>query len=206
MRATRARQVENIIQQRDMYKSLAKTGDAAKEARLAMAKELDEVKKDHNCQLDKISGKHEESVKALREELLESHQKQSKAEVEADRLRLENSHLTASQTRLLTENDAMMKDRGAWERTNNELREKAEGAEAREKAVLEQMQKEGELQRRELDMEREKYQRELMLHAMDIEALNELQSEIKQKRNMNIKMSMQTEEQIRQLSQVCAVM
>ena len=60
MRAARARQevmVENIIQQRDMYKSmasgpgaittspaLAKTGDAAKEARLT--KELDEVKKD----------------------------------------------------------------------------------------------------------------------------------------------------------------
>ena len=61
MRAARARQevmVENIIQQRDMYKSMAsgpaalaspaaaaaKTGDAAKEAKLA--KELEEVKKD----------------------------------------------------------------------------------------------------------------------------------------------------------------
>ena len=270
--------MENIIQQRDMYKSmasgpgaittspaLAKTGDAAKEARLM--KELEEVKKDfaeykvekatnykmlnnqvekmreelteartkaaklgsqeeynterfkiaaatneslkrqmklledRNRQLDKISGKHEESVTALREELLESHQKQSKAEVEADRLRLENSHLTASQTRLLTERDSMLKDRGvasrieanmaqiqlnlerrdeesklrlestceqlqkevellrrkadkeqeeyresvrAWERTQNELREKADGAEAREKAVLEQMASQAE--------------------------------------------------------------
>ena len=60
---------------------------------------------------------------------------------------MENSHLTASQTRLITERDAMMKDRGvayresvrAWERTQNELREKADGAEAREKAVLEQV-------------------------------------------------------------------
>jgi len=281
LRAARARQevmVENIIQQRDMYKSMAsgpgaittspahaKAGDAAKEARLT--KELEEVKKDfaeykvekatnykmlndqvdkmreelteartkaaklgsqeeynterfkiaaatneslkrqmklledRNRQLDKISGKHEESVTALREQLLESHQKQSKAEVEADRLRLENSHLTASQTRLLTERDAMLKDRGVasrieanmaqiqlnlerrdeesklrlermceeqqkevdllrrkvdmeqeqyresvrtWERTNNDLREKADCAEAREKAVLEQMASQSE--------------------------------------------------------------
>ena len=52
---------------------------------------------DRNRQLDRISAQHEASVTALRKELLENHQRQSKAELEADRLRLENSHLTASQ-------------------------------------------------------------------------------------------------------------
>ena len=71
MRAARARQevmVENIIQQRDMYKSmasgpgaittspaaLAKTGDAAKEARLM--RELDEVKKEADNNPTKFAG------------------------------------------------------------------------------------------------------------------------------------------------------
>jgi len=244
LRAARARQevmVENIIQQRDMYKSmasgpgaittspaLAKTGDAAKEARLT--KELDEVKKDfaeykvekatnykmlndqvekmrdelteartkaaklgsqeeynterfkiaaatneslkrqmklledRNRQLDKISGKHEESVTALREELLESHQKQSRAEVEADRLRLENSHLTASQTRLTTERDAMMKDRGVASRIEANmaqiqlnLERRDEESKLRLESTCEQQQKEVELLRRKVDMEQEQY-------------------------------------------------
>merc|ERR1719209_2044647 len=119
---------------------------------------------DRNRQLDKISGKHEESVTALREQLLESHQKQSKAEVEADRLRLENSHLTASQTRLLTERDAMLKDRGVASRIEANmaqiqlnLERRDEESKLRLERMCEEQQKEVDLLRRKLDMEQEQY-------------------------------------------------
>ena len=58
---------------------------------------------DRNRQLDRISAQHEASFTALREELLENRQRQSKAELEADRLRLENSHLTALQVAITSD-------------------------------------------------------------------------------------------------------
>ena len=96
MRAARARQevmVENIIQQRDMYKSmasgpgaittspaaLAKTGDAAKEARLT--KELDEVKKDFaEYKVEKATNYKmlNDQVEKMRDELTEARTKAAK--------------------------------------------------------------------------------------------------------------------------------
>ena len=244
MRAARERQqhmVENIIQQRDMYKSMATSGgvapaaatlarptDAAREEKLV--KELEEVKKDfaeykvekatnykmlndqvekmreeltvartkaaklgsqeeynterfkiaaatneslkrqlglledRNRQLDKIGGQHETSVMALREELMESHQRQSKAEVEADRLRLENSHLSTTNSRLQTEREAIMRDRGTASRIEANmaqiqlnLERREEEGKLRLEVQCEQLRKELELMRKRVDQEQEQF-------------------------------------------------
>ena len=65
------------------------------------------VMEDRNQEVDKISGKHETSVTALSEELIESHQKQSRVEGEADPVVLDTN------SRLIAERDTTLKDRGA---------------------------------------------------------------------------------------------
>ena len=119
---------------------------------------------ERNRQLDRISGQHEASVTALREELLESHQRQSKAEVEADRLRLENSHLTSVQTRLAAEKDAMMKERGVASRIEANmaqiqlnLERRDEESKLRLESTCEQQQKELELMRKKVELEQEQF-------------------------------------------------
>ena len=119
---------------------------------------------DRNRQLDRISGQHEASVTALREELLESHQRQSKAEVAADRLRLENSHLTSVQNRLAAEKDAMLKERGVASRIEANmaqiqlnLERRDEESKLRLESTCEQQQKELGLMRKKVELEQEQF-------------------------------------------------
>ena len=106
-----------------------------------------------NAQLDKILGKHEDSITSLREELMISGRKLSHAELQVNQLTQENSHLKAVEARLSAEQEVLYRDKITssqimsslqmiqvnLERRDDENKMRAEASEKSEKNVLEQL-------------------------------------------------------------------
>merc|ERR1719342_1266004 len=78
---------------------------------------------DRNKQLHEISLKHETSVTSLRRELMDSHNKLSKAEIQVEHLQVKNNRLASSQSRLEVERDLLLKEKSSNSRIEANLQQ-----------------------------------------------------------------------------------
>jgi len=119
---------------------------------------------DRNKQLHNISGKHEDSVTALRRELMECQNKLSRAEVQSEHLQMKNSQLSATHARLGAERDVLLKEKSSNSRIEANLQQIQLNLERNDElgkmklqSSHDQLQKEVELLRKKAEMEQDQY-------------------------------------------------
>ena len=78
---------------------------------------------DRHKQLHIISGKHEDSVTALRTELMECQTKLSRAEVQSEHLQMKNGQLAGTQARLEAERNVLLKEKSSNSRIEANLQQ-----------------------------------------------------------------------------------
>ena len=134
------------------------------QANCASFKKQIEALEMRNKQLDTIAAKHENSITSLREELLKSERKLSKAELQIDQLSQQNSHLKSVEARLSAEREILYKEKNTssqimanLQQIQVNLERKDDENKMRLQTSNAQLSKEVELLRKKLDDDQDNF-------------------------------------------------